>query len=111
MCIQEHWWIKGRLSLVPEIQARLTEAAKARTGTQWIRAAKYNDTHLAEGRHPTRWELDEACPNNPVILVHDSGKCCVLNSLALQSVGITKDTPDPAAGQIGRDNRQKAGYF
>ena len=60
---------------------------------------------LVDKRHPTRRDLDEVTPNNPTILVHDSGKLCVLNSLALQLLGITKNTPDHPGGHIGRDEQ------
>src|SRR5205823_9504592 len=29
----------------------------------WIRARGYDHTRLAEGRHPTRWDLDEFTPD------------------------------------------------
>jgi len=89
---------------ISEIQALICEQANSTAKSKWIRAAKYNESNLAEKRHPTRWELDEAAPGNPVILIHDSAKSCVLNSVALRQVGITEDSSDPPAGHLGRDD-------
>ena len=51
---------------------------------------------------PTRWELDEVAPQNPVLLRHNSGQHSTANSLALKLAGITANTPNPYSGKIGR---------
>ena len=90
---------------IVEIQDRLRQYSEGISASRWIRAAKYNETQLVEKRHPTRRDLDEVSPNNPIILVHESGKLCVLNSLALKLLGITKNIPDQPDGHIGRDEQ------
>jgi hypothetical protein len=90
---------------ISDLQARLRKYSEDIATSKWIRAAKYKEAQLVEKRHPTRKDLDEATPNNPTILVHESGKRCVLNSLALQLLGITKNTPDPTGRHIGRDEK------
>jgi len=85
------------------IQAGIRRRAERAPAGRWVRAAKYDEFHLAGKRHPNRWELDEAAPRNPVILVHCSGSICVLNSPALSLLGINRETPDPPGGRIGRD--------
>ena len=57
---------------------------------------------LAEGRHPTREELDAVAPEHPVALLHISGHMVVANSRALEAVGIGAETPNPEGGVIGR---------
>lgn len=88
---------------IADLQAKIRQQVENTPESKWIRAAQYNESYLVEKRHPTRWDLDKAAPHNPVILVHSSGNFCVLNSLALQMVGITYDTPEPRDGHIGRD--------
>ncbi|MDY6917685.1 MAG: amidohydrolase [Chloroflexota bacterium] len=78
------------------------QAARQPAGT-WIRAGGYDEFRLAEGRHPTRWDLDEAAPQHPVKLLHRSRHACVLNSVALSIVGITIESPEPPGGMIDRD--------
>ncbi len=90
---------------IAEIQVRLRQYSAEIPPSKWIRAAKYNETQLIDKRHPTRKDLDEAVPNNPTILVHNSGKMCVLNSMALSLLGITKNTPYHSGGCIGRDEK------
>ena len=85
------------------IQASIRRRAEQIPEGKWVRAAQYNESYLAEKRHPDRRELDEAAPRHPVILIHYSGSICVLNSLALRLVGITRETPDLQGGHIGRD--------
>ena len=69
----------------------------------WIRATGYSDFDLREKRHPTRRDLDLASPHHPVRLNHRSGHASVLNSLALERVGIGVDTEEPPGGTIARD--------
>jgi predicted amidohydrolase YtcJ len=47
--------------------------------------------------------LDEASGDHPVLLRNDSIHDRWVNSKALALAGITKDTPDPKSGKIGRD--------
>lgn len=70
---------------------------------EWIRAVNYDEFHLRERRSPTARELDQAAPRHPVILMHRTAGHCVLNSLALQRAGITRDTPDLPGGRLERD--------
>jgi predicted amidohydrolase YtcJ len=51
---------------------------------------------------PTRRQLDEIAPRNPVVL-RESAHAQILNSLALQMAGIGKDSVPPTGGHIFRD--------
>lgn len=77
---------------VPTIAAIKEKIKKAADNTPdgiWIKATGYEQSKLAEGRHPTRDDLDEVAPNNPVQLT----RCClhmgVYNTKALEIAGIT----------------------
>lgn len=101
-------WVDCRtppLTSIPEIQARLAEAATRAAPGDWVRGFGYHHQLLAERRHPTRWELDEAVPDRPVILVHFSHHQAVAGSRALALAGIGRGTPDPPGGEIARDKR------
>lgn len=88
---------------IDEIQQRIREyAGKVAPGT-WIRGKGYSEFSLAEGRHPTRQDLDAAASAHPVKLTHRSGHAHVLNSLALKQTGIGANTGDPEGGLIDRD--------
>jgi len=57
-------------------------------------------TLLVEKRHPTRTELDGVSTEHPVVAMHVSGHMLVANSVALELVDISADTPDPEGGVI-----------
>ena len=86
-----------------QLQALLARRAGEVPAGQWLRGFGLDPAGLAEGRFPTRWELDAAAPDHPVRLEHDSGHGAVLNSLALRRAGIDADTPDPPEGVIERE--------
>lgn len=64
------------------------------TGRGWI------ETHWPEGRFPTRQDLDAVSPDNPVILRRADGHALVANSVALEAVGVTRDSVAPSGGEI-----------
>jgi predicted amidohydrolase YtcJ len=86
----------------------LTDAVRERANTlspgAWIRGAGYDQTRLAERRHPNRLDLDRVSPNNPVILTRTCGHICAVNSRALELAGIDDSTPDPPAGRFDRSD-------
>jgi hypothetical protein len=102
----EGFWADCRtppLRTIPEVQAALRAAAAATPPGAWVRGLGYHHGRLAERRHPTRAELDEAVPDRPAFLLHFSHHQGVANSRALAAAGITRATPDPPGGEIGRD--------
>lgn len=78
---------------------------------QWLLARDFDPSDLKEQQVPDRAVLDAAAPQNPVVLQHRSGHVGVLNSLALQNMGITDKTPDPAGGHIARRDGRLTGYL
>lgn len=88
---------------IPEILGMLRAKAEELGPGRWVMGANFNDSKLEERRHITRWELDEAAPENPVFIVSDTGHQALVNSLALEQAGVTMDTPDPPGGELDRD--------
>ena len=70
----------------------------------WIIGFGYDDSQLAERRHPTRHELDAVSRDVPMLIIHQSGHLGVANSAALAAAGITADTPDPDGGVFRRED-------
>jgi predicted amidohydrolase YtcJ len=70
---------------------------------EWVNGRGYDDTLLEEGRHPTRYDLDQASTEHPIYISHTSGHLAVANSLALEMAGVTRDTPQPPGGVIQKD--------
>ena len=61
---------------------------------EWIEGRGYDDNKLAEHRHISRWDLVAVSPHHPVAIKNASGHMCVVNSRALESAGITRETTD-----------------
>ena len=91
------------LTAISQLQRAVRDRAEATPDGQWVRGFGYDDLRLMERRHPTRWDLDETAPSNPVRLDHRSGHATVLNSHGLSLAGIHRETPDPVEGVICRD--------
>jgi predicted amidohydrolase YtcJ len=94
---------QGAIRSIADIQRIIRDSRRERPPGTWIRGSGYNEFYIAEKRHPNRWDLDAAAPLHPVALTHRSGHAHVLNSLALQLVGVIENTGDPPDGLIDRD--------
>src|ERR1700737_962476 len=72
---------------------------------QWVRVVGgFTEHQFVEKRLPTIEELNIVAPDTQFFLLHLYDRA-LLNGAALRAVGYTKDTPDPPAGEIVRDNR------
>jgi predicted amidohydrolase YtcJ len=88
---------------IQDIQHFIRQKIRFSEPGRWIIGSAYDEFYLAEKRHPTRKDLDDISPDNPVVLFHRSSHACVLNSLALSLVGINYETEEPPGGVIERD--------
>ncbi|MEE4163952.1 MAG: amidohydrolase [Woeseiaceae bacterium] len=91
---------------IAALETELADFAATDTGPfaklGWIVGFGYDDSQLAEQRHPTRDELDAVSTDRPVLIIHQSGHLGVANSLALELAGITAATGNPPGGVIRR---------
>jgi predicted amidohydrolase YtcJ len=62
----------------------------------------YDDSLLAELRHPDRDDLDRASSDHPIVIRHVSGHLLAANSMALLEAGVGANSADPAGGIIRR---------
>ena len=92
----------GNVEGLDDLVARLRQAAASRSPGEWIVGWGYDDTLLAERRHPTRTDLDRASTQHPIALFHVSGHLIASNGAALERAGIGPETPDPEGGLIRR---------
>ncbi len=88
---------------IAELQKRLGAAVAQHKEGEWITGSGWDHTLWPEKTFPNRQQLDAVAPKNPVMLTHISGHVAVANSLALQLAKITRDTPNPAGGEIEHD--------
>lgn len=67
----------------------------------------YDDSQLAERRHPTRADLDAVSERVPILVLHVSGHFASMNSAMLKLAGYGAETPDPTGGVIRREGDGK----
>lgn len=78
------------------------DAARRRPG-EWVAVVGgWHRSQLAEGRAPTRDELDAAAPHHPVY-VQELYDRAVLSTTALRACGWDDASPDPTGGRLVRD--------
>lgn len=107
-------WVDASPKAAPTLAALMAEI-KARAQTlrpgEWVLARGYDQTKLDVRRHPLREELDEAAPENPVMLVRACGHVSICNSRALNLAGIDETSPTPPGGLIEQQNGRLTGLL
>ena len=69
----------------------------------WLLGRGYNEARMAEGRQPTRRDLDAVAPGRPVALTRTCGHMMVVNTRALELARVDASSPTPGGGAIVRD--------
>jgi len=87
-----------------------------------VAGAQPGEWIVGRGWHQSKWDpapdpavrgfqthhaLSEVSPDNPVLLRHASGHASFANALAMELAEVNADTPDPAGGEIIRDEAGK----
>lgn len=88
---------------IKDIQAMLAAKARELGPGEWITGYGWDEAQLSEKRNLTRADLDQAAPDNPVVLVRAGSHSAVGNTRAFALAQITAATPNPEGGLIERD--------
>jgi predicted amidohydrolase YtcJ len=83
---------------------RIRAFADAHRDLPWITGGGWTESVLGAGSS-WRARLDALVPERPVLLLSADGLAGLANSQALDLAGISRDTPDPIGGTIGRNPR------
>lgn len=92
------------LSVSDVIKKLKSQASKLEEG-EWITGFGFDDTMILEKRFLTRDDLDQVSTEHPVFVMHISGHMSMVNSLVLNQMGISEQTPNPDGGEIVRDKQ------
>ena len=84
------------------LHARLRDRAAALPPGAWLQGRGYNEARFADGRGPTRHDLDAVATDRPIVVMRTCAHIVVCNTTALARAGITGDTTPPAGGEIER---------
>lgn len=87
---------------IQEKAAKWLEERKPAPGT-WVSAAGWNHYSFKEGRMLNKGDLDQISTEHPMIFTRVCEHTVVVNSKALELIGIDDSTPDPESGAIERD--------
>jgi predicted amidohydrolase YtcJ len=88
---------------IAQLKDQIRDKARELGPKEWITGAGWDEYQMTEKRVPLRGDLDEAAPDNPVVLTRAGGHSSVGNSKALEAADINRATPDPERGLIERD--------
>jgi predicted amidohydrolase YtcJ len=108
------WWTAKALNDIDIFEApskqivleRVAERVSTLSPGEWITGHGWLQDIWSDRQFPTADDLDSVAPDNPVYLSAKSGHAAWANSAALLLSGISKDTPDPTGGQLGRDSNE-----
>lgn len=92
---------------IEDIQHQVKKRAKNLEPGQWIEGWGYDESKLAEGRNPTRFDLDQATIDHPVVITRNCTHIAVVNSKALELLEINETTPVPVGGIIEKNHNGK----
>lgn len=88
---------------IGDIVRLLKEYASSHPRAPSVDGYGYDQTVLAEGRHPSADDLDRVDPSRQVTVQHVSGHGYVVSSAVMRALGISAATPTPSGGRIDRD--------
>ena len=92
-----------RAECLRRVAERVQQNQQDHLATAWVRGHGWNQNNWPEGFGTTQ-ELDPVAPLVPIYLTAKSLHAGWANSAALRAAGITRNTPDPKGGRIGRDD-------
>jgi predicted amidohydrolase YtcJ len=101
--LRRHQIILGGVDDWEEIRRRIRTGLERAAPGEWVLGWGWNQNLWGDGTFPSKADLDDIAPRNPVALARTDLHTLWVNSLALEKAGITAETPDPPEGRIDRD--------
>ncbi len=94
-----------KIPTIDALKKGLSDLVQSCEKGHWIVGQGYDTWAFPDKKGPDRYDLDQVCPDNPVIIIHYSIHECVVNSRALEIAGIDRNTPQPYGGMIVKDKK------
>ena len=94
----------GEVKTIKDLQENLKKFIKDSNlqPGEWVMGLGYDDSLLAEQRHPTKDDLDAVSTDHPIYLIHVSAHLGAANSMGLSLANINSESNDPPGGKIRR---------
>ncbi len=95
----------GTTRSIPDLQQVMRTYVDANPGPadRMVVGLGYDDSLMAERRHPSLEDLDAISTLRPVCVIHVSGHLARCNRVGLKRLGLNASSPDPKGGRLGRD--------
>ena len=90
---------------IGEVKVLIRAQAEKTAPGKLILGSGFDQTKFAEHRLPTRWDLDEAAPANPVVITRYCLHINIANSLALEKGGIFDKDDVPHGIERGENGK------
>ncbi len=102
----------SKVNSMRDLQAAVRDKAQHDSTSNWIFGLQFDEQTFDSPKLPTRHDLDQACPDRPVMILRKDGHSVIANTLAIETANITKSTLAPAGGIIEREaNGYPSGAF
>ena len=88
-----------------ELQELLKQTAIKRQKGEFIFGLKLKEEEFDIPQLPTRWDLDDICPEHPVFIVRYDGHIGIANSKTLELIEINSSTIAPEGGEIRKNDK------
>ena len=96
------WLDLSSAESIGDVQTLLKQKVRKTPAGKWIVGRGWNENRFKEKRLLTLGDLDEAAPENPVILYHGAAYMCAANTKAIAIAGVTKQTAALSDGSIDK---------
>jgi len=91
------------LKSMEELKHRFKKICRDKPETEWILGLQFEEQYFDNPQFPCRHDLDEACPDHPVVLLKRDGHSLIANTKAMKEAGISSHTEEPDNGTIERE--------
>lgn len=98
----EHHLDVAECASLADLHDLLADRARDTADGGVVLALRLDDSRLAEGRLPTRDELDRVTTEHPVVVMRRDGHHAIGSSSALAAAGFAAGADDPPGGYLGR---------
>jgi len=85
---------------IPQLVNSLENCNLQPNSNGWIMAFGHSIFSVIDAPQPSRLYLDQAFPDDPILVFEETSHSVWVNSKALETLGIDENTPDPVGGHI-----------
>ncbi|MFX1346901.1 MAG: amidohydrolase, partial [Promethearchaeota archaeon] len=93
----------SKVKSLKELQDILKQTATKKQKGDFILGLKLKEEEFDVPKLPTRWDLDEVCPEHPVFVVRYDGHIGIANSKTLELCGVDSNTLASEGGEIRKN--------